>query len=71
MGGIGGITAGFLGKNLSGWKHWAAVIAGGLLGYTSAALLSAKPMANKEKSIVEKFGAEVIPPQKNNNSTKI
>lgn len=60
MGGIGGVAAGFLTKNLSGWKSWAAIIGGGLIGYTAATIASAKPMADKEKAITEKFGAEVI-----------
>ena len=64
--GILGAAGGFLGdklaKNATGWKQWAAVIAGGIAGYITATLLSIKPMTNLDKNIQAKFGAEEIKP---------
>lgn len=63
-GGLGGIAGGHLAKNLSGWKKWGAIALGGLVGWTATALAITKPIQNMEKGVIDKFGAEVIKPEK-------
>ena len=66
-GGLSGIAGGHLAKNLSGWKKWGAIALGGLVGWTATALAITKPIQNMEKGVIDKFGAEVIKPEKPTN----
>jgi len=65
LGGLGGVAGGQLAKNASNsWVRWGAVIAGGLVGYVTSMFLAAKPIANLDKSITTRYGAEEIKPSK-------
>lgn len=66
-GGLGGVAGGHLAKSLTGWKKWGAIALGGLAGWVATALALTKPLQNMEKGVIDKFGAQVIKPQKPTN----
>lgn len=66
LGGLGGILGGQLAKNASqSWVRWTAVIGGGLLGYISSMILTAKPMINMDKNVQKQFEAQELKPDFN------
>lgn len=48
-------------------KKWGAIALGGLAGWVATALALTKPLQNMEKGVIDKFGAQVIKPQKPTN----
>ena len=63
LGGAGGVLGGQLAKNAGqNWVRWAAVIGGGLLGYISSMILTAKPMINMDKNIQKQFNVQELKP---------